>query len=101
MTAHNDETLEELWAFPTGITIKAPPMTCSANGEQFLAVIAGSGGGDGGYPDLANMQTGAMLYVFALDKAADGYRPSKKKGVASRPPLFTIGSGRRRGRLSG
>ncbi|MHA1559615.1 MAG: pyrroloquinoline quinone-dependent dehydrogenase [Alphaproteobacteria bacterium] len=67
ITAHDENTLEELWAFPTGITIKAAPMTYSVDGRQFIAVIAGSGGGGGGYPELANMQTGAMLYAFSLD----------------------------------
>ena len=68
ITAHDDRTLEELWSFPTGITIKAAPMTYEVDGRQFVAVIAGSGGGGGGYPELANMQTGAMLYVFALPR---------------------------------
>jgi alcohol dehydrogenase (cytochrome c) len=62
--AYDDRTLDELWSFPTGITIKAAPMTFEIDGKQYVAVIAGSGGGGGGYPDLANMQTGAMLYVF-------------------------------------
>ena len=66
LTAHNDRTLEELWAFPTGITIKAPPITYSIDGKQFIAVIAGAGGGGGGYAALANMQAGASLFVFSL-----------------------------------
>ncbi|MCW5697017.1 MAG: hypothetical protein KIS96_09845 [Bauldia sp.] len=66
ITAHNDETLEELWAFPTNIGIKAAPMTFAVDGQQYVAIIAGTNGGGGGAPELANQQTGAMLYVFGL-----------------------------------
>jgi alcohol dehydrogenase (cytochrome c) len=66
ITAHDSTTLEELWAFSTGIRIKAAPMSFGVNGQQYVAVIAGGGGGAGGYPELSGLQPGATLYIFGL-----------------------------------
>lgn len=66
VTALNSTTLEELWSFNTNIHIKAAPMTFAVNGQQYVAVIAGGPGGGGGYPELANQQPGAMLYIFGM-----------------------------------
>ena len=59
-------TLAEVWGYNTGIRIKAAPMTFSVDGNQYVAVIAGAAGGGGGYPELANLQTGAMVFIFGL-----------------------------------
>ena len=66
VTAHNDETLAEVWRFNTGIPIKAPPMAYSINGKQFIAVMAGAPGPGTTWPELTWMQPGAALYVFSL-----------------------------------
>lgn len=67
VTAHNDQTLEELWRFNGGIPFKAPPISYAIGDRQYIAIIAGGSGG-GGYPELAarGPRAGAMLYVFAL-----------------------------------
>ena len=70
VVALNDETLEELWRFDTGIVgVKAPVFTFSVDDKQYVAVVAGGRSGAvqaNNYPDLANMSTGAMIYFFAL-----------------------------------
>ena len=66
VTAHNDETLAEVWRFNTGIPIKAPPMAYSINGKQYIAVMAGAPGPGTTWPELTWMQPGAALYVFSL-----------------------------------
>jgi alcohol dehydrogenase (cytochrome c) len=67
ITAHDSTTLAEVWSYNTGIRIKAAPMSFAVNGHQYVAVIAGAAGGAGGYPELANLQTGAMVFIFGLD----------------------------------
>jgi alcohol dehydrogenase (cytochrome c) len=67
VSAHHDETLEEMWRFNTGITMKAAPTTYMYEGKQYIAVFAGGRVSDTrAYPDIADQVPGAMLYVFAL-----------------------------------
>ena len=70
ITAHNDDTLEELWHFNTGIHVKGAPIVYSAGGKEFVAIIAGgqlvASGEKEGFPELKHLDTGAMLYVFSL-----------------------------------
>ncbi len=65
LTAHDDETLDELWRFETGIGIKAPWITFAVNDKQYLAVAAGAQTA-GNRPALGMRTWGAMLYVFSL-----------------------------------
>ena len=67
VTAHDDQTLAELWRFETGISIKAAPISFSVNGKQFIAIIAAGGAPGGGmWPELGLMKNGGALYVFSL-----------------------------------
>jgi alcohol dehydrogenase (cytochrome c) len=67
ITAHDSATLEEVWGYNLGIRIKAAPISFAVNGNQYIAVIAGAAGGGGGYAELANLQTGAMVFIFGLE----------------------------------
>ncbi len=65
--ALDDRTLEELWSFSTGMSAKAPPMTYSVNGKQYIAAItAAQPGSTMAYPGVRNLPHGAMLWVFSL-----------------------------------
>lgn len=71
ISAHDAQSLEKLWSFNTGIGIKAPPMSYSVDGKQYIAVMAGGNVTQAGwadaFPELATqLIPGAMLYVFAL-----------------------------------
>ena len=67
VSAYHDTTLAELWRFDTGISYKAPPISYGVGNKQYIAIIAGGGVPSAQYyPDLAQMNTGAMLYVFGL-----------------------------------
>ncbi len=67
VTAHDDRTLEILWRFDTGISLKAAPTTYSVDGKQYLAIMAGGNAPDvATFPDLQWMVPGAALYVFSL-----------------------------------
>jgi alcohol dehydrogenase (cytochrome c) len=67
--AYDAKTLKQVWSFNTGTGINAPPITFSVNGKQYVAVLAGSRQNVNIYglaPEIKNMTTASMLYVFAL-----------------------------------
>ena len=72
VTAYNDTTLQLMWHFNTGISFKSPPITYAFGGKQYIAIMAGGDAGPyasrgfEGDPVLANMNSGAMLFVFGL-----------------------------------
>ncbi len=67
VTAHDDETLAEVWRFETGIQLKAAPTSYSVNGRQYIAIMAaGPAPGGAVWPELAQQTTGAALFVFGL-----------------------------------
>jgi alcohol dehydrogenase (cytochrome c) len=69
LTAHDAKTLQEVWSFSTGTGINAPPISYSANGRQYIAVLVGSRQPVfvlQNAPELKNTSTASMLYVFGL-----------------------------------
>jgi alcohol dehydrogenase (cytochrome c) len=73
--ARDAESLDVLWSVNLGSQIAAPPITYSVNGKQYLAIEVGASpifdllgyGAKSGDPDqVANMQTSATVYFFAL-----------------------------------
>jgi alcohol dehydrogenase (cytochrome c) len=69
ITAHDDETLAEVWRFDTGISFKAPAFTYAVGDKQFVGIMAGAPAPAGMFnvhPELEVMNSGAMLYVFSL-----------------------------------
>ena len=45
LVAYHAKTGEELWQFPLGLGISAPPITYSLNGRQYIALLVGWGSG--------------------------------------------------------
>lgn len=70
ISAHDDQTLEELWKFNTGLGIKAPPISYAIGDKQYVAVMVGANISKAGlaedFPEIVDQIPGAMLYVFAL-----------------------------------
>ncbi len=64
VVAYDDETLQELWSVNVGAKFKAPPMTYSVDGKQYIAIM--SGGPNGGPGDLANAYSANIVWVFSL-----------------------------------
>ncbi|PIK71133.1 quinonprotein alcohol dehydrogenase, partial [Methylobacterium frigidaeris] len=69
--AMDAKSLDKLWEFRTGGGVNAPPMTFTVDGKQYVAILVGLGGAWDKWfidstPELKNIQTGSMLYVFAL-----------------------------------
>jgi hypothetical protein len=62
--AYNDDTLEELWRFHTGMGVEAPMSTFELDGKQYIAACAcdeqsGDIPGENGW--------GATMFLFTLD----------------------------------
>lgn len=73
LNAYAADTGKELWSFDTGIGIIAPPITYAINGRQYVAVMAGYGGGYGlpaAFAELAGPRPNGRLLVFALGAKA-------------------------------
>ncbi len=66
--AYNDETLEELWTFNLGTTLKAPPMSYAIGDKQYIAILTG-GSPDTDIPqgEYQKLEHTPMLVVFALN----------------------------------
>src|SRR5882757_9134672 len=63
--AYNDDTLEELWRFNVGTTLKGAPVTYAIGPKQYLAVQSG---GRHLHPvKYDNLQDSSYMFVFALN----------------------------------
>jgi len=87
LNAYSAVTGKPLWSFDAGIGIIAPPITYAVNGKQYVAIMAGYGGGYGlpaAFAELAGPRPNGRLLVFALgDKA-----PYKVERRAPAPPVL-------------
>jgi alcohol dehydrogenase (cytochrome c) len=61
--AYDADTLKEVWSFSLGTPITAPPMSYSAGGKQYIAVVAG---GTALLRGAALYQPSALVAVFGL-----------------------------------
>ncbi len=67
--ARDAETLNVVWSFNAGTAFKAPAMTYSVGGKQFIAVLAGATPRSHARrtrPMLDNFYPSNMMYVFSL-----------------------------------
>ena len=68
-SAYDARTLQELWSFNAGTAFRAPPITFSIAGKQYIAILAGARQNPAEvaeHPELKNNSPASMLYVFAL-----------------------------------
>eukprot|EP01037_Dinobryon_pediforme_P010160 gene10160-10229_t len=69
VNAYTADKGQKLWSFDAEIGIMAPPVTYAVNGRQYVAVMAGYGGGYGisaALADNAGPRPNGRLLVFAL-----------------------------------
>ena len=67
--AYDAASMAELWSINLGGTFKAPPMTYSVDGQQYVAILMGGGGVNLvplSAPELDVIQNSGMLFVFSL-----------------------------------
>jgi alcohol dehydrogenase (cytochrome c) len=66
--AYDAKTLAPVWQINVGTAFRAPPITYSVDGKQYVAIEGGPiAGNDFGHPDLENIQPANMVWVFAVD----------------------------------
>ncbi len=68
--AYDAKTLAPLWSTNVGTAFRAPPMTYSVGGKQYVAILGGNLGGagnSGNNVELNNNQAANMLWVFTAD----------------------------------
>ena len=76
--AFDSENGRILWQGTLGASISSTPITYSAGGEQYVAVVAGNGGPVAWpqlTPEIANPAGGTTLWVFKLPGASDSTQP--------------------------
>ncbi len=68
LMAHDANTLEEIYSRYLGVGVSAPAMTYSYNGKQYIGLLAGGAGSNGGgrQPELNNRSIQSLLLVFSL-----------------------------------
>jgi alcohol dehydrogenase (cytochrome c)/quinohemoprotein ethanol dehydrogenase len=91
--AYRADTGAKLWSFPTQTGVIAAPMTYSLNGEQYVAVLAGWGGGYDLAAGIVAVKSGPVrnisrLLVFKVGgKAKLPAVPPMAKQVLDPPPF--------------
>jgi quinohemoprotein ethanol dehydrogenase len=66
LVAYDDATGKMLWASPTGVGIMAPPISYTVDGTQYVAVVGGLGGSQGGHGDRLDNVNAGHVFAFAL-----------------------------------
>jgi len=76
--AFNAQNGKILWQRTLGASLSSTPITYSAGGKQYVAVVAGNGGPVAWpqlTPEIANPTGGTTLWVFELSGAGDATQP--------------------------
>lgn len=76
--AFNAQNGKILWQRTLGASLSSTPITYSAGGKQYVAVVAGNGGPVAWpqlTPEIANPAGGTTLWVFELSGAGDATQP--------------------------
>jgi quinohemoprotein ethanol dehydrogenase len=82
LAAYDDRTGATLWEGRTNVGIMAPPISYAVDGEQYVAVVAGLGGAQGGHNDTLDNVNPGHVFAFKLDgKAAPPDVPARTTRV--------------------
>mgnify|MGYP002528645908 CR=1 FL=1 len=71
LMAFNATTLQKVWSWNVGSPIKAPPMSYSWNGKQYIAILVGGPAPSNApiiekRPGVEFYSPSAMLFIFTL-----------------------------------
>jgi quinohemoprotein ethanol dehydrogenase len=70
LLAYRDRDGRALWEAPTNVGIMAPPISYAIGGEQYVAVVAGLGGAQGGHNDKLDNANPGHVFAFKLGAGA-------------------------------
>lgn len=67
--AYDAKTLAEVWSINVGTGFRAPPMTYSVDGKQYIAIAGGNVGPSNamGHTEIEMIQPANMIWVFAVE----------------------------------
>jgi quinohemoprotein ethanol dehydrogenase len=103
VNAFDSDTGETLWMFDAYTAFLAPPISYQIEGRQYIAILAGTGGGglfDGEVEGLASVEYGnaGKLLVFALDGSAELALPERvDRTIPEWPAAVTTAAELKRG----
>ena len=66
LKAYSDRDGSELASIPVNVGIMAPPISYQIDGEQYIAVLAGLGGSQGGHADVFDNVNSGHVFAFKL-----------------------------------
>lgn len=100
LVAYRDDTGEKLWAQPVHVGIMAPPVSYRVGDVQYVAVVAGIGGSQGGhFVTMANENPG-HVFAFRLDgTAVPPSPPPRRREVHVDPAMLDEASAEHGGDL--
>jgi len=78
-------TGKELWAYQTGSSVNASPITYALDGRQYVAALSGLGGDPSFY---YSGPKGGMLFVFALESGANSMASAGQIPIEGALPTF-------------
>jgi quinohemoprotein ethanol dehydrogenase len=84
--AMESATGKTLWTFPTQTGVLAAPITFTAGGEQYVAVLAGAGSSKPVAPDMAAVPNISRLLVFKIGGSATLPPAPPVRRIAINPP---------------
>ena len=88
LVAFDSDTGEAVWQRALYSSIVAPPITYTHDGDQFIALLTGAGGGDPGSADDLYGSTGRLV-AFKLGGNADLPEPVERDRSYPEPPPLT------------
>ncbi|MCW5696606.1 MAG: hypothetical protein KIS96_07705 [Bauldia sp.] len=65
-SAHDSDTLDQLWSINVGSSMRSPPIAFEMDGKQYIAIQSGGSGGFAGVSVVGAPPNSAMLWVFSL-----------------------------------
>jgi quinohemoprotein ethanol dehydrogenase len=71
LVAYDAAAGERLWGQTVNVGIMAPPVSYSVNGEQYIAVLAGIGGAQGGHSTMLENRNSGHVFAFKLGGDAE------------------------------
>jgi len=66
LKVYSDHDGSELASIPVNVGIMAPPISYQIDGEQYIAVLAGLGGSQGGHADVFDNVNSGHVFAFKL-----------------------------------
>jgi len=97
--AYDARSGERLWASEVGIGVMAPPITYEVAGEQYVAVLAGVGGSQGGHYARLDYQNDGRILAWKLGGKAAMPPVQRRAPRAVEAPRIPVSAKRReRGR---